>query len=337
MVVGIEISDIRFMNSQYYQELSVEIFQEYEDLWSTFCFEANASGIETLSESGCQNVDDRVAVPSAIQPNLPEQGPNELTIVQRIFFEDQDLKDIETLPDQFCRIYEIPPNKIVLLELKNCPYEDWQSGWKEYFQPIHVGESFIICPPWEVDNVQEVGQNKIPIIIDPGQGFGTGYHPSTVLALETLERTILQSKTIPLSMVDVGIGSGILSFAAAHLGVLKIQGVDIDSAAVEDVNKNKQLNGFDKEIEALVGEPNSLQSQFTIVISNMLSRELLSVKEDLVRLVEPNGKLICSGFLDKQWSEIRSAFEELGMITIQLYEKDQWHSVIMEHRFSSGV
>ena len=42
--------------------------------------------------------------------------------------------------------------------------------------------------------------------IDPGQGFGTGNHLSTALALEMLEQYLLDADTFPESMIDLVIG-----------------------------------------------------------------------------------------------------------------------------------
>lgn len=42
--------------------------------------------------------------------------------------------------------------------------------------------------------------------IDPGQGFGTGNHLSTALALEMLEQYLLDADTFSESMIDLGIG-----------------------------------------------------------------------------------------------------------------------------------
>ena len=59
--------------------------------------------------------------------------------------------------------------------------------------------------------------------IDPGKGFGTGNHLSTALALEMLEQYLLDADTFPESMIDLGIGQGILAIGAYRLGVPKGQ------------------------------------------------------------------------------------------------------------------
>jgi len=268
-----------------YFELWVEVPISMEDLWSSFCFESEAVGIETVKEFHKYSI-------------------------MRIFFEEGMVtEEINSLPERFAQQYP-KTQPITLLEVKHCPYEDWQSSWHKFFKPLPIGKSFTVCPPW---NTAEVLENRIPIIIDPGQGFGTGYHPSTVLAMEVLEHYILHSQIIPEEMIDVGIGSGILAFAGCHLGVQAVHGVDIDFEAVRDVKKNSELNGLSQRINSVTGTPACLEGKYSIVISNMLLSELFSVKDDLVRLTASNGVLICSGFLDTQAIEFEKTFKTLGM------------------------
>ncbi len=291
------------MEAKSYLELWVELSHEQADLWSTFCFEENASGIETVNET-------------------------EFTLQMRIFFNSQNTDVIEKLPNKFNQQYPQIHPPVKLLKLEQCPHEDWQGAWKQYFIPVDIGQSFTVCPPWKIE---EVPNNRTPIIIDPGQGFGTGNHPSTVLALEVLERYIHHASPLPASMVDIGTGSGILAFAAAFLGIPLIHGVDIDQAAIADVVKNRKLNHLENKVQVMIGEPDCLRKKYSIVISNMLFTELLQVKKELVNLVDTMGVLICSGFLEKQWPQLKEVFEKERMIAKHVFQKEDWRAVIMQH------
>jgi ribosomal protein L11 methyltransferase len=80
-------------------------------------------------------------------------------------------------------------------------------------------------------------------VIDPGQAFGTGSHPTTRLCLEfllELERG---------SLLDVGCGSGVLSVAAAKLGFEPVVALDREPAAVEATRRNAAANGVSVEVE----------------------------------------------------------------------------------------
>ena len=61
------------------------------------------------------------------------------------------------------------------------------------------------------------------IWIDPGQCFGTRNHLSTAIESEMLEQYLLDADTFPESMIDLGIGQGILAIVAYRLSVPKGQ------------------------------------------------------------------------------------------------------------------
>src|SRR6476659_4188615 len=60
--------------------------------------------------------------------------------------------------------------------------DDWYDGWKEFHQPIVVGERVRVRPPWE----PAVDDGLVDVVIDPGMAFGTGAHPTTRMCLELM-------------------------------------------------------------------------------------------------------------------------------------------------------
>ena len=59
--------------------------------------------------------------------------------------------------------------------------DDWAERWRRYHQPVLVGERLWVRPPWAPENPR-----ALDVVVDPGQAFGTGSHPSTRLTLELL-------------------------------------------------------------------------------------------------------------------------------------------------------
>ena len=166
-----------------------------------------------------------------------------------------------------------------------------------------------------------------PVWIDPGQGFGTGHHLSTALALEMLEQFLLETDTLPESMLDLGTGSGILAIAACRLGIKKVTGLDIEAEAVAEVERNCELNGLSGRIIGHVGQPSFLKKPAPLVISNMLLSELLDIRLDLIRLTSPGGTLICSGLFGKQEEELRNSLTEMGFVYRASLERENWNSI----------
>ncbi|MGK5092781.1 50S ribosomal protein L11 methyltransferase [Deltaproteobacteria bacterium TL4] len=286
-------------SNQRYLELWVEVPVASEELWSVFCFEHGCLGIETVQENNrCQ--------------------------IQRVFFEHLSPDALQELSVQFQKLYPTLA-LITLIKVLDLPCENWKEAWHQFFKPVCVGEKLMICPPW---HQSDVPSSRIPVVINPGQGFGTGNHPSTVLALELLEHHLLSTSPLPENLVDIGMGSGILAIAACQLGVQSALGVDIDEDAVPEVQENSALNGHGAKIKAVVGTPSVIHGQYSIVISNMLLHELLSVKNDFVRLLAKNGVLICSGFLDTQETSFYEELSALGFFPQYIAKNDEWRGAI---------
>src|SRR5205814_3582418 len=113
--------------------------------------------------------------------------------------------------------------------------DDWSERWKRFHSPVLVGGRLWVRPPWEEPAVRP-GVHEI--VIDPGQAFGTGTHPTTRLCLELLLDLPARG-----SFADLGCGSGVLSIAAAKLGFSPVCAYDSDRLAVEATLLNARVNG----------------------------------------------------------------------------------------------
>lgn len=116
--------------------------------------------------------------------------------------------------------------------------DGWADAWRRFHQPVRVGPLWI-GPPWEVPS-----PGSLAVVIDPGQAFGTGAHPTTRLCLELL-------LTIePASLVDLGCGSGVLAISASRLGFSPVLAIDRDGAAVEAARANAIANRVQVDVRA---------------------------------------------------------------------------------------
>ena len=106
----------------------------------------------------------------------------------------------------------------------------WNEAWKRFHQPIAVGALWI-GPPWETPDA-----DLTAVVVDPGQAFGTGGHPTTRLCLEHLVAHE------PAALLDLGCGSGVLAIAAVKLGYAPVTALDLDEAAVEAARANAEAN-----------------------------------------------------------------------------------------------
>jgi len=279
-----------------YQKLTIRISDQWEDIWIAHCFENGATGIETEIEEDTFSI-------------------------LHIYFTDMSIipADIVKL---FCQQYSTESEDIILINTENHKNKDWLQEWKRFFYPTKVGEKFIVCPPWDIP---ENNDGFYKIIINPGNGFGSGSHPSTVLALKLLEIYCKNTDNSDKSIIDIGTGSGILLIAAKQLGLEKLIGIDIDLPSIYDAQNNFKINGLNG-IQTVCGSPQSIHHHFDIVISNMMLHEISAVKKELKRLMKTTGVLIISGVYCFQKENILKCFKEVEPVLEM--NLDDWCGIV---------
>jgi ribosomal protein L11 methyltransferase len=197
------------------------------------------------------------------------------------------------------------------LAVSEIPDEDWSRTWKEHFKPLQVGRRFVVSPTWDE---APCDPERLVIRIDPGRAFGTGHHESTRLCLEWLESCRgLDPGSDPLSLLDIGTGSGILAIGAALLGFPKVVGIDNDPEAVKVAQENIMLNGVSERIRLLCATPEAVGGLFDVVISNIESKPLIRMSETIASKVRAEGMLALSGILIEQADEVGAEYKERGL------------------------
>ncbi len=208
------------------------------------------------------------------------------------------------------------------LEITVCdlPEEDWQSGWKQYYKPIHV-EQLVVVPLWE-DYTAAEGETVMKI--DPGMAFGTGAHETTRLCLKALTKEDLAGKRL----LDVGCGSGILSIGGVLLGADSAFGCDIDQLAVEVARRNADLNGLSEKCAYAAGDLlEVVEGQYPIVVANIVADVILMLLKDLKTVLLPGGTFIASGIIDDRKDELIAAIENTGLQIINIEEERGWVAI----------
>src|SRR4051794_34842253 len=179
--------------------------------------------------------------------------------------------------------------------------DDWAERWKRFHRPVLIAGQIYVRPPWEEPAVRP---GVTEIVIDPGQAFGTGTHPTTALCLELMLELKPQG-----SFADLGCGSGVLAIAAAKLGFEPITAVDAERESVRASQMNANVNGvrIDRiERGDLRGAP---APKADVVAANLMRPLLLRVAE--LWEGDPPPTLILSGLLDHEADEVAAAFAPL--------------------------
>jgi len=212
---------------------------------------------------------------------------------------------------------EVAALGLVLENVSEIADQDWGRVWKENFKPLRISKRIWIYPPWER---LEVPKGEIGLVIDPGQAFGTGHHPTTALMLRALDELFERKR--PVSVLDVGTGTGILALAAARLGAHNVLALDIDPEAVEAARKNASLNQLPLEVSLQRVE--DLAEKFELVMANISAWELKRLAGSLAERTSPGGCLFLAGFLVKEMAEMKVCYLSLGLRCIAEKELDEW-------------
>lgn len=193
-----------------------------------------------------------------------------------------------------CGLTKPPPFLLSRLE-----DDDWVRRSQQQFAPLSIGTRLWIGPSWH-EPPQGV---PAALRLDPGMAFGTGSHPSTRLVLRFLERTVRGGERV----LDYGCGSGILAIAAAKLGAIEVDAVDIDPQALEATAANAR----DNRVAVRVAPPEALAvGGYDIVLSNILAQPLMLLAPLLASRTAQGGRLALSGILEAQAPEVAAAYAE---------------------------
>ncbi len=254
-------------------------------------------------------------------------------MVKSYFPVDSRLKDKVAAIDSYLaevagREIEFIPRPAVITYLGE---EDWANNWKQHFKPSRVGRRMVIKPTWEE---WQRSPDDIILEIDPGMAFGTGTHPTSRLCLETLERIFLSlppfdvpSAPSPVTLLDVGTGSGILAIAAAKLGAPHVTAIDIDPKAVMVAEQNLALNGVAGIVTAAATPLREVVGPFSVVVANILAEELVRLAPELVAMLQQSGFLVLSGILTEKEKIVLTGFAKFPLALVDTTRDDEWSCI----------
>ena len=192
---------------------------------------------------------------------------------------------------------------------------NWIESYQKNFQPIKFGKNLCVVPSWEESNKFD---DKTIIKMDPGLAFGSGSHETTHLCLEYLDSSNLKELTV----IDYGCGSGILGIAALSLGAKNVIAVDIDPQAIIATKENAKINNVDKKI-SIVSSDSLADKEVDLLIANILSNPLMTLRDKFIELIKPNGRIVISGIMKKQLLEVSKHYEEFCTI-VDVKERNKW-------------
>ena len=217
------------------------------------------------------------------------------------------------------------------LAMRSIPAEEWATTWRAEFPVLRLGR-IVIRPPWS-EHAAEPGDAVV--VIDPGQAFGTGLHPTTRLALAGLNRWADAGLLAALprdgaGIVDVGTGSGILLAAALQLGASHGSGVDIDQLAVDAARGNLERNGLSARATITFGSL-PLAAAAPLVVANLVAVLHIQHAPLLAAAVAPGGRLLASGIFTARADETIAALSASGLTLVERWGEGEWVALELTH------
>lgn len=212
------------------------------------------------------------------------------------------------------------------LAVKPVKDSDWENNWRDYYQPVEIGQKLVIVPEW----IDYEG-DRVPVKLDPGLLFGTGDHPTTKMCLAAAEEYAAPGRRV----LDLGCGSGILGIAAAVLGAQSVTAVDVDEKAPEIVRANAALNGVEERFSVQVGDViaserlrRKLGAGYDLVFANIVADVILPLAPYAPGFLAAGGAFVCSGIIDGREDEVEAALIAAGL-TIRRHEhRDEWNAFV---------
>lgn len=204
--------------------------------------------------------------------------------------------------------------KVISIDTDIIDESTWLNSWQQYIEPTEILPNIVIKPAWqEYDNVD----NKTVIEIDSDISFGTGAHETTRTCAELLKIYSAPMDLDKVTCLDIGTGTGILLLIAAHLGIKKLVGIDIEEYAANQAKINCENNQIRAEI--ICGDLDTDFNEIAqLIVANLTVDPLKILLPQIGRKLDEQGILIISGIIDERYDEIMP------------YIKKDWH--IIEER-----
>lgn len=306
-----------------WSEFAIQTTNEAVEPVSNILHEAGASGV--VIEDPLELVKERENVFGEIYHLNPDDYPDEGVVIKAYLPVNSFLGDtIDAIKESINNLllFDIDLGKNVV-SISEVNEEEWATAWKKYYNPVKISERFTIVPTWE--DYTPVSSDELIIELDPGMAFGTGTHPTTVMCIQALERTVTPGDLV----VDVGTGSGVLSIAAALLDAKRIQSLDLDEVAVQSAKQNVELNKVQDKVSVSQGNLlDGVKEQADIVVANILAEVIMRFTDDVAKVVKPGGYFIASGIIQTKKQDVKEAIIASGFTVEETILMEDWVAII---------
>ena len=248
--------------------------------------------------------------------------------LMEVYFENKpDIPKLEHAIEKMAAVFNIVPPEIKLEQLE-C--RNWVAESQKILKPIDAGRFYL----YGNHDIKTVPNDRISILMEAGQAFGTGSHETTNGCL--LAISYLFDKINPATVLDLGCGSGVLAIAMAKQWNNKIIASDIDPIATQTTEENIVVNNV-TGVTAIAcdGFNNSAletPAPYDLIVANILAKPLIKLAPDIVAHLKKGAYLIVSGLLVEQERSVLEAYDQLGMKYSNSFPINEWQTLILRKK-----
>ncbi len=258
-----------------------------------------------------------IAPDRVIEKTVPKQG-----VWLSVFFErESGLQEVL----KKLRAYQL---KGIRIRKKTLRTEDWRDRWKKDLKPFKLTDRFDVIPAWSKSRKRSPRE---PLFLDTTLAFGTGLHETTRFMAYLIE----QHKGPFQRFLDIGTGTGLLSVIAAKCGAKELWAVDIDPNSVVTARANMKANHLEFDsIQAGDFRQIILEGTFDYVAANIITDELISMKDKIIESVIPGGTLAVSGISLKNLERFRRSFKNSDLVCRRILRGKAWAAILYKKKVS---
>lgn len=196
--------------------------------------------------------------------------------------------------------------------------ENWNERWEqESFERVNIDDEILIRASY---HERHDNPDVMDIIVAPRMAFGSGHHQTTRMMCRAIKAVGCSGRVL-----DVGCGTGVLSFVALKAGAAYADAVDIDPWSVESARDAAELNGLAANIEIFEGTVEIVEGRrYDMVLANINRNIILQDIERYVAALNGGGSLLLSGFLEEDAPLIEARAAELGLCCVGSQCDEGW-------------
>ncbi len=197
----------------------------------------------------------------------------------------------------------------------------------DVWQPITVGD-VSLKPVLDSDGpTPNVESGTIWII--PGNGFGTGHHESTRLAIGLMLKDEVLSFA-PKQILDLGTGNGVLGLSAALKFTCQIDAIDTDYLAIENAEQNCRLNPeIGSKLNLITGDISKARDDYDLIFANIYASTLIQLQGEMRSRLKRGGFAILAGIMLHEGQDVERSYSD-GWKVVARSGEGNWTSFLLQ-------